>query len=463
MHEIFKSYDVRGIYPEQLNEDRAYAIAQAYVRRFRPRNVALGHDVRTSSPSLCQAVADGLQDAGVDVIDIVSDLAELAPGKPALSTDMLYFAVGKYRYDGGIIVTASHNPPEYNGMKLVRKGPVAISADTGLLDLRDLVARGSRPLKRHPRGRRRRKKILREYVRQVCSFADPAHIKPLRIVVDGQFGMAVLVAREVLRELDVGVEVLAELHAEPDGRFPLGPPDPLLPRSRQEIAEAVQGSAERYGKPADLGVAWDADADRCFFFDEQGEFVPAYYTTALLAAAMLDRTAGDDAEIVLHDARLRWAIEETVRAHGGVPVCTKAGHAFIKERMRAEKALFAGESSGHYYFRDFFFADNGMIPFVVMLQYLSRQGRLCSEVVADLSARYPIAAEMNFHLARPDDRGDNIDGLSVDLGDWRFNLRASGTEPLLRLNVEARDEKLVQEKAEALAQALHDILGARRP
>jgi phosphomannomutase len=431
---IFKAYDIRGIYPEEINEETAYRIAQAYVEFVQPKEVVLGKDVRLSSPSLWKAAAQGIIDAGVDVIDINT-----------ISTDMLYFSVAYYGFSGGITISASHNPVDYNGMKIVREKAIPLSSDAGLKDILQIVLKHKKILAKK-KGRIVKKEITEDYINHVQSFIDISKIKPLQIVANANFGLAGEMLKKITRDMPLNI---IGLNFSPDGSFPKGRPDPLIPQNREEVIKKIKETG------ADLGVAWDADADRCFFFDEAGEFIQGYFITALLAKTFLERYPGDK---IIFDPRLTWANIDTVKENRGIPIINKSGHAFFKERMRKEDALFAGEMSAHYYFRKNFYADNGMIPFLIMIEILSTSGKPLSKLVAPLKNKYFVSGEINREVANTqmilkemEDRYsdatiEHIDGLSIEYHNWRFNLRPSNTEPLLRLNLEARSETLMEEK-----------------
>lgn len=435
---IFKAYDVRGTYPDQINEDTARAIGRAYARWLSPKTVMVGRDVRISSPSLQQALIEGLTGEGVDVINI-----------GVISTDMLYYAVGSSGVDGGITVTASHNPREYNGMKFVRKDAIAVSGDTGLAEIAELTTVDHVPTDR-PTGKVSEREMMDGYLTHIRSFVDLSSLKPLTAVINANFGLAAQVITKALAGTPVK---LVPLNETPDGTFPKGRPDPLIPESRQETIEKVIAAG------ADLGIAWDADADRCFFYDENGDFVDGYYMTAILAELALAKHPHGK---IIHDPRLIWAVEDTVKRLGGIPLVNKAGHAFIKDRMRKEDALFAGEMSAHYYFHDNFYCDNGMLPALMIMEYLSKSGKKLSEIAAPYRETYFISGEINNEVDDGDaiiakikhDYGDGtideIDGLSVLYKDWRFNVRMSNTEPTMRLNVEARNQKLMEAKRDEL-------------
>lgn len=477
---IFRAYDVRGIFGIDFELNDFYWIARAFATRFQPKTVALGHDVRESSPQLWQQVADGLQDSGVDVLNLGQ-----------ISTDMLYFAVAHYQTDGGITISASHNPAAYNGMKLVRQHAIPLSSDTGLFELRDATENGNRSKKQSPckRGTLRTRPFLDAYLAHLRSFVNLKQLSEKRIVINANSGLAGQVAERLLAETPI--QICARLFMDPDGTFaqiPAGRPDPLRPENRGLTIQAVQQTG------ADLAVAWDADADRCFFFDEDGEFVEGCYITALLAELLLEKKGSGT---VIFDPRAIWAIEAAVKNANGTPLLNRCGHSFIKTRMREMDALFAGEASGHYYFRDNFYADNGMIPFLLMLENLCINRSSLAELVALLRAEYPVSGEINFafeshgimydamnamghtlhRLGNSFQIEASIDGMSVRFpanhksctgfhrlvpGSWRFNLRESNTESLLRLNLEAiSDLPLLIEKTEHLSEMLENLGGKR--
>ncbi len=437
---IFKAYDVRGIYPSEIDESAVYKIAQAYAKVFQPQSaIVLGKDVRLSSHSLWQSAVKGLTDAGIDVIDIGT-----------ISTDMLYFSVAKYGYSGGLSVTASHNPKEYNGLKFVREKAIAISGDTGIMDMRDQALKNEQIMEPE-KGEIIKKDILSDYAEHCLSFIDTKAIKPMKIVANANFGMAGVAINKILE--DIPVEIVP-LDFEPNGNFPKGRPDPMILERRKETEELVISAK------ADLGVAWDADADRCFLFDENGEYVDNYYLTAILAELFLEKS--HKKEKIILDPRQYWAVADTVAKAGGESIMNKVGHAFIKDRMRKENVLFAGEITGHFYFRDNFFCDNGMIPLLLILEKLSQEGIKLSELADPFRKKYFISGEINTKVNDPDvvlknaeakySDGEilHIDGVSVEYKDWRFNLRKSNTEPLIRLNVEAKSQALVDEKVKEL-------------
>ncbi|MGZ4290665.1 MAG: phosphomannomutase/phosphoglucomutase [Gaiellaceae bacterium] len=430
----FKAYDVRGIYPTQLDEEGAYAIGRAYVEQFSPKTIAVGRDMRVSGESMARAVREGAADAGADVLDL-----------GMVGTEMVYFAVGELGLDGGVAVTASHNPKEYTGMKIVRGGALPVGGESGLFDVRDRAIAGA--WREAHRGDVREEDIWSRFVDRVLSFVDVDGLRPLRIVIDAANGMAGAMLPPVLDRLPM-LDVV-RCYFDPDGTFPNHEPNPLLPENREFIIRKTREEG------ADFGVAYDGDADRCFFVDDSGQFVPGDFTTALFAEIILGREGGGK---VIYDVRASWAVPEAIRAAGGEPLINRVGHAFIKQRMREEGAVFGGEVSAHYYFRDFSQADSGTIPFLLMCELVSRRGKL-SEVLAPLRSRYFITGEINTPVAdvpaklqELEDRyaGEGtvsrLDGLSVEGDDWHFNVRPSNTEPLLRLNLEARSQELMERK-----------------
>lgn len=426
----FLAYDIRGQIPHQLNEDIVYRIGRAYAAFLQPQRVAVGRDIRLSSPALCNALTRGLTDSGVSVLDI-----------GLCGTEEVYFATFHGALDGGIMVTASHNPIDYNGLKLVRAQARPISGDSGLNHIRERVARNDFGPGRPP-GEYTLSTRKTAYISHLLTYVDPAALKPLKIVVNAGNGGAGLIIDQLEPHLPFA---FIKLHHEPDGRFPNGIPNPLLPECRAATRAAVLAHG------ADLGLAWDGDFDRCFFFDETGRFIEGYYLVGLLAQAMLTRQPGAN---IIHDPRLTWNTIELVRAAGGTPVQSKTGHAFIKERMRQEDAVYGGEMSAHHYFRAFAYCDSGMIPWLLVAEQLSRRGQPLSALVEERMRAYPCSGEINFrvpdaeakirqiraHFAPQNPVIDATDGLSLEFADWRFNLRGSNTEPLLRLNVETRQD-----------------------
>jgi phosphomannomutase len=438
----FKAYDVRGLYQSELDEEGAYAIGRAYVEQFEPRAIAVGRDMRTSSPSMAQALIEGAADGGADVADI-----------GMVGTEMLYHAVGAHGLEGGICVTASHNPKEYTGMKIVRRGALPVGGDSGLLDVRDRALAGFGPVV--GRGDVSRLDVWPGFVEKVLSFVDADAIAPLRVVVDAANGMAGAMLPPVLERLP-SLDVV-RCYFEPDGTFPNHEPNPLLPENRAYIVERTRTEG------ADLGVAYDGDADRGFFVDDTGDFVPGDFITALLARSMLERDPGGK---VIYDVRASWAVPRTIEEAGGTPLVNRVGHAFIKHRMRKEDAVFAGEVSAHYYFREFTQADSGVVPFLLVLELLSRTDRKLSDILSPFRARYYLTGEINTpvadvalklqeikeHYVAAGGRISHLDGISVEFDDWHFNVRPSNTEPLLRLNLEAlTEQEMTSRRDEVLA------------
>jgi phosphomannomutase len=441
---VFKAYDIRGIYPDELDETGAYAIGRAYVEEFEPRSIAVGRDMRVSSPSMAAAVIRGASEAGAEVVDI-----------GMVGTEMLYFAVGELDLEGGVMVTASHNPKEYTGMKIVRRGALPVGGDSGLLDVRArAMALQDRSEGQSP-GRVRQEDIWPRWVDAVLSFIDVDAVKPLRIVIDAANGMGGVMLPPVLERLPIDA---VRYFFEPDGTFPNHEPNPLLPENRDFIIEKVR--AER----ADLGVAFDGDADRCFFVDDTGEFVPGDFVTALFAESILEKEPGAK---ILYDVRASWAVPQTIERAGGVPLVNRVGHAFFKLRMREEGAVFGGEVSGHYYFQNFSRADSGVIPFLLMLELISKRGRRLSELLAAYREHYFITGELNTPVDDvalklqelkerfgPEGKVSHLDGLSVDAEDWHMNVRPSNTEPLLRLNLEALSPDLMERKRDEVLEVI---------
>ncbi len=431
---VFKAYDVRGIYGDDLDEAGAYAIGRAFVEQFSPKRIAVGRDMRVSSPAMARALIDGAADAGADVLDL-----------GLVGTEMVYFAVGELGLDGGVAVTASHNPKEYTGMKIVRAGALPVGGDSGLLDVRDRALAG--PGEAGARGEVSAEDVYPRFVEKVLSFVDVEAMRPLRVVVDAANGMAGAMLPPVLERLPI--EAIT-CYFEPDGTFPNHEPNPLLPENREFIV------AKTREEGADLGVAYDGDADRCFFVDDGGEFVPGDFVTALLAESILAKESGGR---VIYDVRASWAVPETIERAGGEALVNRVGHAYIKHRMREVGAVFAGEVSAHYYFREFSQADSGVVPFLLMLELISQRGRKLSEILEPYRSRYFITGEINSRVADvaaklaelrerfgPEGRLTELDGVSVEADDWHFNVRPSNTEPLLRLNLEARSQELMERK-----------------
>jgi phosphomannomutase len=437
--DAFKAYDIRGRIPEEINESLAYDIGRAYAAFVKPQRVALGYDIRLSSPALAAALKRGLMDLGTQVLDI-----------GLWGTEGAYFATFAEGLDGGIMVTASHNPPDYNGMKFVREQARPISADTGLQQMRALIANDALPPLTATRGTEQRLDIRASYLEHVLSYVNPAQLRRLKVLVNAGNGGAGLIVD--LLEPYLPFEFVKMNH-EPDGTFPHGVPNPMLEENRAATAEAIRRSG------ADLGLAWDGDYDRCFFFDESGRFIEGYYLVGLLAETFLKQEPG--ARIV-HDPRLTWNTLDIVHRLGGTPVLCKSGHAFIKQKMREVDAAYGGEMSAHHYFRKFSYCDSGMIPWLLVLAVMSERNQPLSELVEERMKLFPASGEINRHLrteaktilARVRQHYESqtqaidlTDGLSMEFPQWRFNLRGSNTEPLVRLNVEARgSEALMREK-----------------
>lgn len=432
----FKAYDVRGRVPDQINEEVAYRIGRAFVQFLNAKSVVVGHDIRLSSQSLSDALVRGLREQGADVIDI-----------GLCGTEEVYFATAHLGVDGGIAVTASHNPMDYNGMKFVREGSRPISGDTGLKDIQTLAENGnfSLPLRA---GNYQEQSTRDAYVQHLLSYVDQATLKPLKFVINAGNGGAGLVMDALEKHLPFQ---LVKVHHQPDGTFPNGVPNPLLEENRGSTIDALKASG------ADMGIAWDGDFDRCFFFDEKGNFIEGYYVVGLLAEAFLSRNKG---AAIVHDPRLTWNTLAICEQFGGRAVQSKTGHAFIKERMRKEDAVYGGEMSAHHYFRDFAYCDSGMIPWLLVAGLVCSSGKPLSQLVEERMRAYPVSGEINREIADPKaaiararDRyvaealhEDNTDGLSLEFADWRFNLRMSNTEPVVRLNVETRGNQTLMEQ-----------------
>lgn len=441
----FKAYDIRGRVPDELNIDIAYAIGRAYAQVVAPKKVVVGHDIRLSSEEIKAAVSQGLIDSGVDVYDIGQ-----------CGTEEIYFATFYAEMDGGIAITASHNPKDYNGMKFVREGSKPISGDTGLFDIKALAEKNNFP-EVETKGQLFVFDSAEAYIDHLLSYIDVQGLKPLKIVVNAGNGGAGAVIDRIEPKLPFE---FIKLHHNPDGNFPNGVPNPLLVENRQITIDAVKAHN------ADLGIAWDGDFDRCFFFDESGEFIEGYYVVGLLAEAFL---LNNNDEKIVHDPRLTWNTIDIVESNNGTAVESKTGHAFIKERMRLENAVYGGEMSAHHYFRDFAYCDSGMIPWLLVTQLISSRGVPLSEMVAERMKAYPCSGEINrkiedpaaaiakieSHFSAAADTVERVDGLSMSFGNWRFNLRMSNTEPVVRLNVESRGNvSLMQEKTNYLLSLL---------
>jgi phosphomannomutase len=441
----FKAYDLRGRIPTELNDDVAYRVGRAYAEFLSPKRVVVGRDIRLSSEGLTDALCRGLTEGGADVFDIGIS-----------GTEGVYFATFDGNYDGGIMVTASHNPPDYNGMKFVREQSKPISGDNGLKEIRAIAERGGFE-DAGARGRRQRIDTSSAYIDHLLTYVELEKLKPLKIVVNAGNGGAGLVVDRLEPRLPFE---FIKLHHEPDGRFPNGIPNPMIEENRAPTSAAIRAHG------ANLGLAWDGDFDRCFFFDERGRFIEGYYIVGLLASVLLKSERGGK---VVHDPRLTWNTIEIVESLGGEAVESKSGHAFIKQRMREVDGVYGGEMSAHHYFRRFAYCDSGMIPWLLMTQILSETGRSLSSLVDERIAAFPASGELNYRV--PDSAAamaavearyaaqalevDRTDGQSYEFADWRFNLRTSNTEPLLRLNVEARgSERLMRERTREILEML---------
>jgi len=435
----FKAYDVRGIVPSELNPELAYKVARAYADSILPSRVCIGYDIRLSGPELYAAMAKGFNDAGVDVVHL-----------GMVGTEMVYFATAHYGFDGGIMITASHNPPEYNGLKMVRAESRPISSDTGLNDIERRAF--EEKWERTGSGTTTELNVYEDFTQHLLKIVPPSVLKPLKVLADAGNGAAGVALDQLIPHLPLNV---TRRLFEPDGNFPNGVPNPILEESRAGTEAELKANAY------DFGVAWDGDYDRCFFFDEHGAFIEGYYIVGLLAQSIL---ADGGKEGIVYDPRLTWNTLDIVEQLGGRAVICKSGHAFIKEKMRAEDCTYGGEMSAHHYFKAHWYCDSGMIPFLLVSKLVSQTGKSLGELVGQMIANYPCSGEINSKVADvpatiakieaiygPQGTIDRIDGLSVDLGTWRFNLRGSNTEPVIRLNVETRgDAALMHEKTEEL-------------
>lgn len=436
----FKAYDIRGKVPAELNNEMAFKIGKGFAKFISAKKVVVGRDIRNSSKQLSDALIRGLNENGADVLDI-----------GLCGTEMVYFATSHFKADGGVMITASHNPPEYNGMKFVRENSIPVGYDSGLNKVEELISNNDLETSPVKNGSTDLVNVMPEFINNLKRFYNPAKINNLKVVVNAGNGCAGL----ALDELEPGLPInMIKLFNKPDGSFPNGVPNPMLEENRNVTIEAIKKHN------ADLGVAWDGDYDRCFFFDEKGNFIEGYYIVGLLAKSILKNHPGEN---IVHDPRLIWNTEEIVKQHGGKPVVSKSGHAFIKEKMREVNAVYGGEMSAHHYFRENAYSDSGMIPFLLVLQVMSVENKNLSELVGEMIKRYPCSGEINSTINNPaeklkeiekkypDGKKDYLDGLSVEYPDWRFNLRMSNTEPIIRLNVETRnDENLLKEKTAEL-------------
>lgn len=438
-HSGFKAYDIRGIVPTEVNEELAYRVARAYAKLYRPKKVSVGYDIRSSSVPLAEAVIRGMNDGGVDVYNI-----------GLCGTEMMYFSTFYYKMDGGFMITASHNPADNNGIKIVREKGIPVSADTGLKDIEKLAFSGEFG-ESIAKGRTFAKDIMDDYITSLLSFIDVTKMKPLKIVVNAGNGCANICFENLKKYLPFH---FIEQYMEPDATFPHGVPNPMLEKCRKPLRDQVLLES------ADMGIAWDGDFDRCFFIDHKGNFVEGYYMVALLAQYFLTLHKG---ETIVHDPRVYWCVQKVCEKLGGIPVESKGGHAFMKETMRKVGGIYGAENSAHHFFRDFSYCDSGMIPWLIVSQIISETGKSLYELVSDLEREFPCSGEINLPASRvaevlrtvekkyqKDAREiQHLDGLGMDFGMWRFSLRASNTEPLIRFNMETRgDRKLLQEKQE---------------
>jgi phosphomannomutase len=445
--DIFKAYDVRGIYPGEVNEEAARGIGAAFVAYLRAKRIAIGRDMRLSSPAIAAAFIEGATSQGADVVDY-----------GMIATDMLYFAVARDGHDGGVQITASHNPKQYNGMKMVRKEAFPLSGDEGLLEIRQMLQNNALPAPASRPGQVTASDVLDVYIDHVMSFIDRSVIKPFNVVLDAGSGMAGLVAPKLFERLPCRT---TRLCFAIDGRFPNHEANPLIEENRRDIVERV------IAEKADVGIAWDGDADRCFFVDGEGGFVPGDFVTALLAEAFLIK---HPSSTIIYDLRASHAVRDVVAQYGGTALMNRVGHAFFKRRMRETNAMFGGEVTGHYYFRDNFYADNGFIPALLMLELMSRKGQSLKRLLEPLEGKYFISGEINTKLKQmtevpaklqviaakyADGHQYELDGLSVEYSDWHFNVRPSNTEPLLRLNLEATTKEMMEKRRD-------DVLGLIR-
>ncbi len=436
----FKAYDIRGKVPGELNPELAYKVGRTYVTYLGCKKVIIGHDVRKSSEDISDALANGLTDAGADVIDL-----------GLCGTEMIYFSTPFLDADGGIMITASHNPPEYNGLKFVKKDSVPMGYESGLKEIERMILSDDLGEKSESKGSVEKRDVMSEFIDNLDKFYDKGKINNYKVVVNAGNG-CVGPALDAIEDR-LPVKMIKVFH-EPDSDFPNGVPNPLLPENRQPTIDAIKEHN------ADLGVAWDGDYDRCFFFDEKGNFIEGYYIVGLLAKSILKSNPG---EKIVHDPRLVWNTIHEVKKAGGEAVVSVSGHAFIKEKMRETNSVYGGEMSAHHYFRDNAYSDSGMVPFLLILQLMSEEGKKLSELVDEMITSYPCSGEINTKLENPaeklevikekyaDGKLDTLDGVSVEYDEWRFNVRLSNTEPLIRLNVESKgNEELMERKTEEL-------------
>jgi phosphomannomutase len=434
---IFRAYDIRGIYPKDINEDIAYKIGQGYVDYAKPKGeVLVGMDVRLHSEALKKSLIEGITDAGVDVVDV-----------GLMTTDMLYFGVGYYKLEGGIQSTASHNPPEWHGFKMVEKGPTPTTIEHGIGQVRDFVQAGKKIVS-EKKGSVRKTDIWEDYCKYILTWIDPKIVKPMTVAVNPNFGLGGKVFEKIIEKGNLPLKLI-KLNFEPDGHFPKGRPDPFIPENRVELSELVKSSK------ADFGIAWDADSDRVFFCADGGLFLEPYYLNTVLIKQMLTKFPHEE---VVYDPRYTWALIEAIKKNGGTPVISKVGHSYIKERLREVDALYGTESSGHTYYRDYWYSDCGMIPPMQILEFLGNNNIKLSEAVASVMKKYFISGEINSDVTNKEGKMEEIakkysdgkisrlDGVAVEYSNYRFCVRPSNTENLLRLTLEAKSEKLMEEK-----------------
>ena len=431
----FKAYDIRGKVPSELNNDLAYKIGRTYAKHINAKNVVVGYDVRKSSFEICEALIKGLTDAGSDVVNI-----------GLCGTEMIYFSTPYLDADGGIMITASHNPPEYNGMKFVKRDSVPVGYESGLNLVEEMILKNELGEISKAKGKVEKLDVMEAFINNLSKFYDPNKIKPFKVVVNAGNGCAGLAVDAIEPKLPIK---MIKVFNEPDSDFPNGVPNPLLVENRKPTTDAVLKNN------ADLGVAWDGDYDRCFFTDEKGNFIEGYYIVGILAKSILKKFPG---EKIVHDPRLVWNTLDVVEQSDGVAIQSKSGHAFIKQKMREVNSIYGGEMSAHHYFRDNAYSDSGMIPFLLIMQLMSEEDKTLSELVEEMIANYPCSGEINSTIANPAEKikeieklytGGNVertDGLSIEYPEWRFNLRMSNTEPIIRLNVESKGDVLLMEE-----------------
>lgn len=442
----FMAYDIRGKVPVELNVDLTYKIGRAFARYLKAKKIVVGHDIRSTSEELSDALAKGLNDSGADVIDI-----------GLCGTEMIYFATPFLNADGGVMITASHNPPEYNGLKFVGKGSIPIGYGSGLSEIEKMIVNDDIGDISEDKGKISRIDVMDDFIRNLSKFYDANKIKPFKVVVNAGNGCAGPALDKLEKLLPIK---MIKVHHEPNSSFPNGVPNPILPEKRKPTIDAILANN------ADLGVAWDGDYDRCFFFDEKGNFIEGYYIVGLLAKSILKKNPGEN---IVHDPRLIWNTLDIVKKEGGIAVQSPSGHAFIKQKMREVNAIYGGEMSAHHYFRDNSFSDSGMIPFLLILQLMSDENKKLSELVGQMIENYPCSGEINSKIENPaakieeikkkysDGEMDLTDGVSVKYDNWRFNVRMSNTEPLIRLNVETKgNSELMKEKTDELLKIIRN-------